>query len=204
MKKIDLSHTIKNQMPAFTDAEKPVLKTYKDHQVTLTSISSSLHVGTHIDAPMHMQKGTFTLDTYPLDRFYGRAIVFDVQHQNPINHLEMHALIQPGDIVILKTGHSHCFYDESYYQTYPVISETLAGMLIDKKIKMIGLDTPSPDKAPFVIHHKFMTSDILIIENLTNLDEVPCHTPIYIDAFPLKIEAEAALTRVIATINESS
>ena len=82
-----------------------------------------------------------------------------------------------------------------------MISKELGTFLVEKKIKMIGIDMPSPDRYPFEIHKLFFENNILIIENLTNLNKLLEVDNFEIIAFPLKIEAEAALVRVVARID---
>src|SRR5687768_18500673 len=46
--------------------------------VNLSSISSSPHVGTHADAPLHVRDGWPGSHELPLEAFYGPAVVADV------------------------------------------------------------------------------------------------------------------------------
>ena len=46
--------------------------------VNLTAITSSPHVGTHADAPLHVKDGAPGAETLPLDAFIGPALVLDV------------------------------------------------------------------------------------------------------------------------------
>jgi len=65
------------------------------------------------------------------------------------------------------------------------------------------MDLPSPDKYPFEIYKKLLNNDILIIENMTNISKLLTVNKFDIIAFPLKIKAEASMTRVVAKINSS-
>ena len=56
---------------------------------------------------------------------------------------------------------------EEYYINQPVIDEGLADFFVEKNIKMLGMDLPSPDNYPFEIHKKLFANNILIVENLT-------------------------------------
>lgn len=71
-------------------------------------------------------------------------------------------------------------------------------MLVRKRVKMIGLDTPSPDKIPFEIHKYLFQNNILIIENLTNLEKLIDGENFEVIALPLKIRADSSIARVIA------
>ena len=65
-------------------------------------------------------------------------------------------------------------------------------------IKIIGIDSPSPDRSPYEIHKLLMKNDILIIENLTNLAELTSHEEFDVIALPTKFDTEAAPVRVVA------
>ncbi len=194
MQKIDLTMPLNEQTPSYTTVERVSIDQDNNDAYVISTINQSVHTGTHIDTPLHMKKGKKSIIDYPLERFYGRALVFDVRGQNPITKIKNSARIQPGDIVLLNTGYDNQSSD------YPVISDTLTQMLIEKKIKMIGIDTPSPDHVPFPIHHMFFDDDILILENLVNLEKLPSDTAFILEAYPLPYDLEASLTRVIATI----
>jgi kynurenine formamidase len=88
-----------------------------------------------------------------------------------------------------------------YYRSYPAISEATAWHLVKKGVKIIGMDSPSPDYAPFNIHKILLNNNILIIENLTNLSALLPYREFELLAFPLKIEADSSPLRVVARID---
>ena len=65
---------------------------------------------------------------------------------------------------------------------------------------MVGLDTPSPDSAPYAIHKLLFEQNILIIENLKNLESLAGFNQIEIFAFPLKLDADASPVRIVARV----
>ena len=82
-----------------------------------------------------------------------------------------------------------------------MLSDELTEFLIKKKIKMLGMDMPSPDRDKYEIHKKLCENEIFILENLTNLNKLLYNEGLQIFAQPLKIEAEASLVRAIAVYN---
>ena len=59
MKYIDLSYDIKSEMPVYPgdmELNSNKEKDYDKDGYNLYSFSTSMHVGTHIDAPLHMGK----------------------------------------------------------------------------------------------------------------------------------------------------
>ena len=63
------------------------------------------------------------------------------------------------------------------------------------------MDTPSPDKYPYKIHKILLKEEILIIENLTNLEELLGVNNFDVIALPAKFYSDGAPIRVIAQIN---
>jgi len=165
---------------------------YNDH-----NFSFGTHVGTHIDAPLHMIDGGKTLDQIPVDQFVGRGRLVEGLELTAVKQ----ANIEAGDIVLFHTGMIQKYHDDSYFKDYPEISEEVANYLVEKKVKIVGVDMCSPDHPPFKIHRILLGASVLIMENLTNLHElVGKEFTIY--ALPIKFQLDGAPARVIARIEE--
>jgi hypothetical protein len=65
---------------------------------------------------------------------------------------------------------------------------------------MLGMDTPSPDRAPYQVHQSLLSAGIYIIENLTNLNKLTGEKYFEIISLPLKIKANSSPARVLARI----
>jgi len=203
MKYIDLTHALKQNMPVYPGDPIPEINQvasverdgYDDSQVKI-----DLHTGTHMDAPSHMLKGGKKLSAYSPDYFFGSGHLIDARGKLLDAGLLKGKKILKGDIIFIMTGLSSKFNSPAYYEDYPEISPSLAEKIIELGVKIIGLDTPSPDRPPFVIHKLLMKNDILIIENLTNLESLSEHAKFEVIALPAKFDAEAAPVRVVARI----
>ena len=116
---------------------------------------------------------------------------------------EYSKIVSEQDVVLLLyTNHSAVYGTETYYTQHPIIDDSLADFFIQKRVKMLGMDLPSPDRYPFRIHRKLLSHNILIIENLTNLSALLDAEEFEIMAFPLKIMADASVVRVVARIDK--
>ena len=163
-----------------------------DHLVSLGT-----HVGTHIDAPMHMLADGKSLDKMPIEQFVGRGVCIDVSSGFGV---VKSADIQSGDIVLLHTGMADKYHDPLYFETYPVMTEEIANYLIGRGSKMIGVDAGSVDNADgFPIHKILLGSQVLIIENLTNLEQL-LGKQFRVYALPIKLCVDGAPARVIAEV----
>ena len=111
---------------------------------------------------------------------------------------EIKKYIKENDIVLLFTGWDNFYGKEEYYTEHPVVSRELAELLIKKKIKMLGMDMPSPDRDNYEIHNVLFENDIFLLENLTNLNKLLYNEEIQLFAQPLKVQSEASLVRAVA------
>lgn len=205
MKKlIDLSHNIVNDMSVhpYDDSVKLYQdKFLREDEYNNFRLEIGMHSGTHIDSPMHLTKNETFINEIDLDRFIGKGCLLDVRDQKIITFKETYSdIVCENDIVLLYTNHSSQYGKKEYYLDYPIIDKELAEFFIEKKIKMLGMDLPSPDDYPFEIHKMLFNHNILIIENLTNLAELLPIESFEVIAFPLKIRAEASMVRVVAKV----
>lgn len=204
IKYVDLSHNITNHMNVHPYDSQ--VKLYKDKWLNKdmyvnSILETGMHAGTHIDAPMHLINSEMYINEIPLEKFIGKGSILDVRNEDIIKYKkEYDDIVDENDIVLLYTGHDSKYETKEYYTNYPVLSKELADFLIMKKIKMIGIDLPSPDNKPFEIHKMLFVNNILIIENLTNLEKLVDIASFEVIALPLKIKAEASICRVIAKI----
>jgi len=180
------------------------------------SFQSAEHGGTHIDAPVHFSKGKQTVDEITIDRLVGPAIVVDVTDsvgsyidykigiQDFKRWESRHGPIPDDAIILLRTGLSRHWPDRKSYmgtdavgiKALPLLHfpglhpEAAAWLVTNRKIKAIGLDTPSIDNgrsSGFESHRTLFDANIPAFENLTNLDKLPL-TGAYIIALPMKIK----------------
>jgi len=205
MKKlIDLTQNINKNMDVHPYDEK--IKLYQDKKLKNDGYNNyrleiGMHAGTHIDTPMHMIDSDKYIKDYSLDKFIGSGVLLDVRGESVIKYKSKYdKIINVNDIVLLYTNHSKNFGSKEYYEDYPVVDEKLAEYFKDKGIKILGMDSPSPDKTPFEVHKILFDKNIFIIENLTNLDKLLDVNKFEVIALPLKIKADSSIARVIAKI----
>lgn len=205
-KLIDLTLEFSDLMPTYggDETSRLFLTQHVDTDgYTLHKLETNLHVGTHIDVPMHLIQHDQYISEYALDNFIGRGCLLDVRGQSVITYQETYEeKVKASDIVILYTGHDQYFGKSEYYHQYPVVDEALAEFFIRKQIKMMCLDSPSPDRYPFNIHKLLFNKGIFIIEGLTKVGQLLEVENFEVIAFPLKLRAEASLIRVVARVLE--
>ena len=213
MKVIDLTHTIKENMPVFPGTEPPKLapaSTFETDGFRETLLTMFSHTGTHMDAPAHVREDGITLDKFPADKFVGKAIVIDCSDLSEgdiidISYIDKYkGMIEYADFVLFKTNWDKYWDTPKYFDKFPVISEEVADYLIKTNKKGIGLDVisvESIDSEDLPIHHKILKNNLVIIENLCNLDQIDSQLFTFC-ALPLKfLNSDGASVRAVAIID---
>ena len=202
---LDLSHEISHEMPVYPgDIPVALLQqaSLQEEGHTNFLLSTGMHSGTHLDGPMHLTNSLIRMAEIPLERLAGIGFLVNVVGQSVIDLPESaFEALQPGAIVLFYTGFDRFYSQENYYHAYPEMSESTAHILVKKRVKMVGMDSPSPDYAPFRIHEILLGNQILILENLTNLSALLPYREFELLAFPLKIKADSSPVRVVARIS---
>lgn len=142
--------------------------------VNVSAITTTPHLGSHADAPFHTEPRGETMADLPLERYLGPCRVVRVPPQPLIEprHLEGVDLSNPPRL-LLKTESVRD--RRTFPERFSALSPELAALLGERRVLLIGLDTPSVD--PFDsktldAHHALAYGGVAILEGLV-LDGVP-------------------------------
>ena len=121
--------------------------------ITTRGVKTSLHAGTHIDAPSHFPGGSMvTVDAIPLDQLCGPGVILDMRRDEwgAISGEDLENAspsIEKGERVVLNTGwHEwHGVDDEKFMLRYPGLDKTAVDWFVERQVAWVGSDTPSPD-----------------------------------------------------------
>lgn len=197
---IDLSQDIDVNTQVFPGSPNVNLlkwSNFETHQYVSEAIFCSTHVGTHIDAPFHFNKNGITVEKIPVERLVIDNDIKVIKVDKADNaSIEIHDLdnhdINANDTILINTDWSNNSKLKKYFERNPGLSEEAAIYLADKRINLIGIDSPSIDPSydtEFKSHKIFSNNDILIIENLTNLDKLVDKIHIKFIALPLRLNS---------------
>ena len=196
---IDLSQTLEEHMPNFPTHAKFFHNLWDSYGLGGRSLSYQLvvheHNGTHVDAPAHFLKNAkadayVTIERVPPTQLLGRGVRVDCRETKAgeyaskkllQNWEEQRGAIEAGDIVLFDFGWSANWAPRpsagDYLENWPGVSMDAAEYLLSKNISAIGVDTLSPDPPEALrarpIHPVVLEKQVLIIENLCNLDQLP-------------------------------
>ena len=213
MEVIDLSHKICAQMPVYPGTESPIIKQSnsleKDGFIEKT-ILMSYHTGTHIDSPSHILSNGKSLDLFDVKYFVGKGVVLDLREIkssiiNIYNLLPFEKIIASVDFLLLNLGWSRFWGRHEYFARYPVLSIEAAEWLTKNfNLRGLGIDAISVDQEgsnTFPVHRKLFKKEIIVIENLTNLEQLGNSTFLF-SCLPLKIErADGSPIRAVAFLD---
>ena len=203
---VDLTMTYDAWMPGVSFEDTKILSRDGWNSKTLQIYA---HSGTHMDAPHHFGVSDKTINEYHPSDFIGKAHVLRLSINEDSYLISMTDLdpvinkFEPGDSLLIQSGWSAYLYEQRYRDGLPRISEEVARCLVDHKIKMVGVESPSVADVNDLeevtrIHQILMKGDVIIIEGLTNLDQLQ-EDVCTVFAFPLKIKGgDGSPARVIA------
>lgn len=202
---VDLTHEITDGMPVYPgDSETRLAQTRFLTQDSHSNyeLSINMHTGTHIDGPRHMLDTPAYLNDFPLESFIGEGCLIDVSREPDVIRYrqEYEQMMAEKQIVLFHTGHSKYFGEPTYFDKHPVLDLAVAELIVRSNVKMIGLDTPSPDRYPFAVHRYLFEHGVLILENLTRLDQLLTAKSFEVIALPLNVKADSSIARVVARV----
>lgn len=136
--------------------------------VNVSSITSSPHVGTHADAPLHVRDGWPGSHELPLEPFHGECTVVDVTaFAGEIGIKELGRLPQTIERLLLKTGKG--IAGGTFPDTWPTLTEDCTRDLLGRGLKLVGVDAPSVDSREsktLPVHNMLFSANACILENL--------------------------------------
>ena len=170
MRVLDLTQDFSMHTPAFAGFEGPSIKWVKRlafDRVGGQQLTTTLHVGTHLDAPAHFVSGGKFIGDLPLQWLVGTACVVDLERfglgdyelfgPEVVERWEQETgiAIQQDDILILHTGY-HRYYPENwvdrkeadetkYFIRQPGPGRDFAEWVLDRGIRWMAFDAGSAD-----------------------------------------------------------
>jgi len=160
MKIVDLSHPINIHTPGwvgYPGSKIYYTQTLQTNRVVSQRIESSLHVGTHLDGPMHMADGGGDMASLPLTKLIHEGVIVDVSDEvsdwsiiTP-EMITSKVEVKKGDILIIHTGY-HRYYEGKpeqdltrYFCMHPGGTRELAEWMLEMELAWWGIDAGSGD-----------------------------------------------------------
>lgn len=199
--------------------------------LSLETVHCPVHIGTHLDYSFHYGtksegRPSKTINELPLEWCLSDGVVLNFTYKKPGEVISQEDVeialkqtsykLKANDIVLLHTGADKYFGTKEYLSNYPGVSPEAIEFILDRGIKILGIDALGFDRP-----YKFMMQDFLRthdakylwpahffgrireyahIERLTNLDKLP-YFGFKLACFPIKIkDVGASWSRVVAIV----
>ncbi len=216
MKITDLSLTLEEGMMTFPAHWHPVVEITilgrhgVEGRETRKLVLGS-HVGTHADAPLHFIPKGKGIDQVPLDVLVGPARVVNFTPCQPLHEIDVPQLKEKLDgkvpaRLILRTDWSEYFGHMPFYTQYPFLSENAAKWLVENGVRLIAMDTPSPDNPAHSRgtpkdspnHKVLLGAGVVLVEYVCNLKALTS-SDVELVVLPLKLkDCDGSPVRCIA------
>lgn len=143
----------------------------KGSLVNVSELHFGSHTGTHIDAPCHFIEDGKQVNEIDLSKFMGKCRIIELKNNEMSvepKHVEQ---LENVERVLFKTRNSQ-FWNEPkqvFRKDFTYISPETAKILVEKGIKLVGIDYLSVDKfesETFDTHLILLKNEVVILETL--------------------------------------
>ncbi len=199
--------------------------------LSLEIVHSPVHIGTHLDYSFHYGshsegRTAKTADEIPLEYCHQDGVKLDLTHKKPNEVItafdiesclvKINCKLKPLDIVLFYTGADKLFGSPKYFTDYPGVEPSAIDYLLDRGVKIFGVDTMGIDRPYRFMLKEFLENkdtkylypahfygrkrEFIHIERLANLEKLP-DFGFKVICFPVRIKnTGAAWSRVVAII----
>jgi len=200
--------------------------------LSLEIVHAPVHIGTHLDYSFHYGtrsegRSSKTSEEIPLEYCYQDGVKLDLSYKKANEVIKAEDIklalekinyqLKSLDIVLLYTGADKLYGGAKYFTDYPGVDVSAIDYLLDRGIKIFGVDTMGIDRPyRFMLKEFLETKDpktfypahfygrkreFIHIERLANLDKLPGRG-FKIICFPMRIKnTGAAWARVVALLD---
>ncbi|WP_157936820.1 cyclase family protein [Geodermatophilus chilensis] len=137
----------------------------------VSSLTCSLHCGTHVDAPVHFFDGQPGVDTVPIETLIGPVWVADATAlDGDVDRAALDRVDIPEEAtrVLFKTSNSALWNAPTFVEEFVAVAPDAATELARRGIRLVGIDYLSiatyQDPAP--THEALLCAGVTIVETL--------------------------------------
>jgi arylformamidase len=175
MKIYDVTIALSSTVPTFPGDPKVEIDLCnaiaKGDVANVSQLSFGAHTATHVDAPNHFIEGTRHASQLDLYKLVGNCLVVELDENEMAVEPKHVEKLENVERVLFKTRNSN-FWNEpekGFRQDFTYISPAAARILVEKEIKLVGIDYLSVEKfgsADFATHITLLEKEVVIIEGL--------------------------------------
>jgi len=176
----DISVTLSSDVPVWEGDPKleitPLASMAGGDIANVSHVKMGVHIGTHIDAPIHFVAGRTGIDLIPLSVLMGKCWVCDLSHvQNAITGVDLEGEHIPEDVqrLLIKTTNSNLWNTKgaNFERGFIALASSAAAWITKRGIKLVGIDylgiEPFDSVANGAPTHKILLSaETVVVEGL--------------------------------------
>ncbi len=187
-KLVDLSHTVYDGLITYKGLPAPIICDYlsreksrsfyeKGTEFQIGKIEMVSNTGTYLDCPFHRYENGKDLAEVDLNAL----AELDAVTVNTLDEMEIgteffiHRELR-NKAVLVHTGWSKHWNTSRYFENHPFLTADAAVYLRDCGVKLVGIDSHNIDDTrgkSRPVHSTLLGAEILIVEHLTNLHQLP-------------------------------
>ncbi|MDR6564181.1 MULTISPECIES: cyclase family protein [unclassified Arcicella] len=205
MKFIDLSHVIEEGVVTYKGMPAPVIcdfwtreesKSWYEEGTSfqIGKIEMVANTGTYLDTPFHRYEDGKDLSQILIEQTaLLDAVLISVPYykQLSIDKSFFEGLDLTGKAVLVHTRWDEKWKTDEYYSGNPFLTADAAEYLVSQRVKLVGIDSHNIDDVSGKarpVHSILLKNEILIVEHLCNLGEIPTDTSFKFSATPPKVK----------------
>ncbi|MBE7468171.1 MAG: cyclase family protein [Anaerolineae bacterium] len=187
---VDLSHVIEHGLVTYKGLPAPIICDYLSREKSreiyepgtefqIGKIEMVANTGTYLDCPFHRYEHGKDLSQIGLDKLAdleGLVIRADYRQNLAIGPEFFKDKEIRGRAVLVHTGWADHWNTERYFENHPYLTGEAAEYLQKCGVKLVGIDSMNIDNTQGKsrpVHSTLLGAEILIVEHLCNLDQVP-------------------------------
>jgi arylformamidase len=187
---IDLSHVIYDGLITYKGLPAPIICDFLSREDSrsryapgtefqIGKIEMVTNTGTYVDCPFHRYEDGRDLSEVELERFADLpGIVIRADHKNglAITAEAFKGKELRNRAVLVHTGWDEYWATDKYYENHPFLTEDAAVYLKSVGVKLVGIDSHNIDDTrgnTRPVHSTLLREEILIVEHLCNLQNIP-------------------------------
>ena len=201
---VELSHTIEHGMITYKGLPAPLICDFlsredsraiyaEDTTFQIGKIEMASNTGTYLDSPFHRYADGHDLSELKLAQFAnldGVLVRVEGQQGRAIDRDAFLPYDVRGKAVLVHTGWSRNWRQESYFEGHPFLTEAAAVYLRDSGATLVGIDSLNIDDTGDLrrpVHTTLLGAQIPIVEHMCNLEALPA-TGFVFTAAPPKVK----------------
>ncbi len=207
VRRIELSHPITGTTAPYPGLPGPRVTPHRTHEDSaglygdgatfeITMLELVGNTGTYLDSPAHRYPGRRDIGGIALDRVLGlRAVVIPAETDGPRPVRFPVTGEMAGAAVLVHTGWDRRWGTDAYYAPAPYLATATAEQLVEVGAALVGIDSWNVDDTRTTtrpVHTALLDAEILIVEHLTGLQELPARGATF-NAVPLAVHGAVSM-----------